>query len=326
MVAETIWPWIGFTILVLGLLALDLGVFHRKVHAVSVKEAALWSAVWICLALLFNAGLYFVSGPEPALQFLTGYLIEKSLSVDNIFIFVLIFTSLRVPQIYQHRVLFWGVIGALIMRAILILVGATLLDTFHWVFYIFGAFLLITGMRMAFQKEREIEPYNHPLIRLVKRWFPITATYERQHFFVRRAERLMATPLLLTLITIEVTDLIFALDSIPAIFAITLDPFIVYTSNVFAILGLRSLYFVLAGAISKFHYLKIGLAVILVGVGLKMLSADWIHLPEWMPLLFIALVLLVAVVASLLRARRLARQEKQQELLDRQTVKKSGVL
>lgn len=315
--ATTIWPWIGFTTLVLGLLALDLGVFHRKVHAVSVKEAAIWSAVWICLALLFNAGIYFLSGPELALQFLTGYLIEKSLSVDNIFIFVLIFTSFSVPQAYQHRVLFWGVIGALIMRAILILAGTTLLETFHWVFYVFGAFLIITGIRMAFQKEREIEPHKNPVVRLVRRLIPVTENYEQQHFFVRRSGQLLATPLLLTLVIIEATDLIFALDSIPAIFAITLDPFIVYTSNVFAILGLRSLYFVLAGAISKFHYLKIGLAIILVGVGIKMIIADWLHFPEWIPLLFIALVLAVAIAASLIRARKLAEKEQQPEMISR---------
>lgn len=309
MFTAAIWPWLGFTLLVLGLLVLDLGVFQRKAHAVSIKEASIWSVVWISLALAFNAGLYFLSGPTIALQFLTGYLLEKSLSVDNIFIFVLIFASFRIPLLYQHRVLFWGIIGALVMRAALILAGAALLSAFHWVFYLFGAFLVITGIRMAIQREKEIRPEKHPLVRLVQRFLPVAHDYEGGHFFTRHAGKLMVTPLLLTLVVIEVTDLIFALDSIPAIFSITQDPFIVYTSNVFAILGLRSLYFVLAGVIQKFHYLKIGLAVILVYVGCKMSLTDWVHIPIWISLCVIAFVLCVAIVFSLLRARKLARKE-----------------
>jgi tellurite resistance protein TerC len=309
MFTAAVWPWLGFTLLVLGLLVLDLGVFQRKAHAVSIKEASIWSAVWITLALAFNAGLYFFRGPTIALQFLTGYLLEKSLSVDNIFIFVLIFTSFRIPLLYQHRVLFWGIIGALVMRAALILAGAALLSAFHWVFYIFGAFLVITGIRMAIQKEKEIRPEKHPLVRLIQRFLPVAHDYEGGHFFTRRAGGLMVTPLLLTLVVVEVTDLIFALDSIPAIFSITQDPFIVYTSNVFAILGLRSLYFVLAGVVQKFHYLKIGLAVILVYVGCKMSLMDWVHIPIWISLCVIAFVLCVAIVFSLLRARKLARKE-----------------
>lgn len=313
MFTAAIWPWLGFTILVLGLLSLDLGVFQRKAHAVSIKEASIWSAVWITLALAFNAGLYFFRGPTIALQFLTGYLLEKSLSVDNIFIFALIFTSFRIPQIYQHRVLFWGIVGALLMRAALILAGVALLDAFHWIFYLFGAFLVITGIRMAMRKEKEIQPETHPLVRLIQRFLPIAHDYEGSHFLTRRAGKLMATPLLLTLVIIEVTDLIFALDSIPAIFSITQDPFIVYTSNIFAILGLRSLYFVLAGVTQKFHYLKIGLAVILVYVGCKMILMDWIHIPVWISLCVIAFVFCVAIVASLFRARKLA--EKASEMV-----------
>lgn len=306
---ETLWLWIGFNVLVVGLLVLDLSVFQRKSHAVALKEAVIWSLVWIGLALLFNASIYLFSGPDRALQFLTGYLIEKSLSVDNIFIFVLIFTSLSVPAAYQHRVLFWGVLGALVMRGLLIFAGAALLETFHWIFYIFGAFLLITGVRMAVQKEKKIQPEKNLALRLVRRLVPVTETYERERFFVRRAGKLMVTPLFLTLVVVEATDLVFAVDSIPAIFAVTRDPFIVYTSNVFAILGLRSLYFVFAGVVEKFYYLKIALAVILVFVGLKMLVADLLHLPAWLSLLVIVVVLAVALLASLLRARKEARTQ-----------------
>lgn len=308
MVIGTLWSWLGFTSLVLVFLLLDLYVFHRKVHEVSIKEAAIWSAIWIGLALLFNVGIYFLSGQEAALQFFTGYLIEKSLSVDNIFIFVLIFTSFRVPALYQHRVLFWGVLGAFVMRALLILAGAALLETFHWVFYLFGAFLLFTSLRLFLQKEQHIQPEKQPVVRLVRRFVPVTDEYEREHFFVRRAGHLWVTPLLLVLLLIETTDLIFALDSIPAIFAITRDPFIVYTSNVFAILGLRSLYFVLAGTVQHFYYLKTGLAVVLIYVGLKMLLSDLVHVPEPLSLLVIAVILAVAILASYLRARRLARK------------------
>jgi tellurite resistance protein TerC len=301
---ETLWLWVGFNVLVIGLLVLDLGVFHRKARAVSVKEAAIWSLVWISLALLFNASIYVFSGQDRAIQFLTGYLIEKSLSVDNIFIFVLIFTALSVPVAYQHRVLFWGVLGALIMRGLLILAGAVLLETFHWIFYVFGAFLVITGIRMAMQKKKEMQLEKNSVVRLVRHLVPVTESYEKERFFVRRAGQLMVTPLLLALLVIEVTDLVFAFDSIPAVFAVTEDPFIVYTSNVFALLGLRSLYFVFAGFIEKFYYLKIALAVILVSVGLKMLIADFYHVPAWLSLLVIAFVLAVALLASFIRARR----------------------
>lgn len=305
MFVGAVWPWIGFNLFVLAMLAIDLGVFHRKAHSVSLKEASIWSVVWITLALIFNAGLYFLSGTEPALQFFTGWLIEKSLSVDNIFIFVLLFTYFRVPAAYQHRVLFWGILGALVMRGILIAVGAVLLEEFHWILYLFGAFLIFTGIRMGLQKETEVHPERNPLLKLVRRIVPVTDDYEYDRFAVRRAGQFMVTPLLLVLLIIESTDLIFAVDSIPAVFAVTSDPFIVYTSNVFAILGLRSLYFVFANVIDKFYYLKLGLAVILSYVGVKMVLADIYPIPTFLSLAIIALVLALAIVASVIRARRL---------------------
>ena len=308
MLSGTTWLWIGFNVFVLAMLALDLGVFHRKAHAVSIKEASIWSVVWITLAMAFNAGIYFFSGPEPALQFFTGYLIEKSLSVDNIFVFGLLFTSFNVPAAYQHRVLFWGVLGALVMRGILIVLGTSLLDTFHWIIYLFGTFLIFTGVRMAFHKEEEVHPERNPLLKLVRRIVPVTHGYERDRFIVRRAGQVLVTPLLLVLLAVETTDLIFALDSIPAIFAVTLDPFIVYTSNVFAILGLRSLYFVFANAMAKFYYLKLGLAVVLSFVGVKMVLADIYHIPTTLSLAVIAVVLATATVASVVRARHLVEE------------------
>jgi tellurite resistance protein TerC len=307
MFVEGIWPWVGFTLFVLVLLALDLGVFHRKAHAVSIKEAAIWSGVWIALAMAFNVGLYLREGADPALQFFTGYLIEKSLSVDNIFVFVLIFTYFSVPANYQHRVLFWGVLGALVMRGAMIGLGVALLDLFHWILYVFGGFLIFTGIRMGLQKESEVHPEKNPLLRFVRRILPTTDDYHEDRFFVRRAGKLLATPLLLVLVVVETTDLLFAVDSIPAIFAVTNDPFLVYTSNVFAILGLRSLYFVFANIIHKFYYLKIALAIILTYVGVKMVLTDIYHIPTFVSLLVIALVLTAAVIASVIRARLLAK-------------------
>jgi len=300
-----IWLWVGFTIFVLGMLALDLGVFHRSAHAVSLKEAGIWSAVWISLALVFNAIVYAFMGHEVGLQFLTGYLIEKSLSVDNIFVFVLIFSYFSVPAIYQHRVLFWGIFGALVMRAILIATGAALIERFHWVIYIFGAFLVFTGIRMAFHKNEELHPEANPVVKLFKRFMAVVPEYHGQKFFVRHMGKLAATPLFVVLLLVESTDLVFALDSIPAIFAITTDPFIVYTSNVFAILGLRAMYFLLAGVMDKFRYLKIGLSIVLVFVGVKMLLPTiGYKIPiEW-SLAVIALVLTVSVLASLWKNRR----------------------
>jgi tellurite resistance protein TerC len=300
-----IWLWVGFNLFVLAMLVLDLGIFHRNAHSVSIREATIWSAVWIALALLFNAGIYFFSGPELALQFLAGYLIEKSLSVDNIFVFVLLFSYFSVPAAYQHRVLFWGILGALVMRGILIALGAMLLENFHWILYLFGAFLIVTGVRMAFNKDEAVHPERNPLLKLVRRVVPVTAGYEGDRFLVRRAGHALVTPLMLVLLVVETTDLVFALDSIPAVFAVSRDPFIVYTSNVFAILGLRSLYFVFANVMSKFYYLKFGLSVVLSFVGVKMVLSDIYHVPIGLSLAVIAFVLASALIASIVRARHL---------------------
>lgn len=320
MFEGTIWLWIGFNLFVLFMLALDLGVFHRKAHIISVREATIWSVVWIALAMVFNVGLYLFwdqfsptsdyTNSEAALAFFTGYLIEKSLSVDNIFVFVLIFTFFAVPAAYQHRVLFWGIIGALLMRGALIAVGATLLKEFHWIIYVFGAFLIFTGIRMASHRNEEMHPERNPLIKFVRRIMPVTDNYKNDKFFIRQAGRLMATPLFLVLLFVESTDLVFAVDSIPAIFAVTNDPFIVYTSNVFAILGLRSLYFLLAGVVNKFYYLKLGLSVVLVFVGIKMVMVDLYKIPVALSLGVIASILTISVAASLWRAQRLLKLEK----------------
>lgn len=320
MFEGTIWLWIGFNLFVLSLLALDLGVFHRHAHKVSIKEATIWSVVWVTISMVFNLGLYFFwdkvspnssySNSEAALAFFTGYLIEKSLSVDNIFVFVLIFTFFAVPAVYQHRVLFWGILGALIMRGALIVVGAVLLKEFHWIIYIFGAFLIFTGIRMAIHRNEEMHPEQNPVVKLLRRIIPVTENYESDHFFIRRAGKLMATPLFLVLLIVESTDLVFAVDSIPAIFAVTNDPFIVYTSNVFAILGLRSLYFLLAGVVDKFYYLKLGLSVVLTFVGIKMVIVDIYKIPVGLSLGVIASILAISVVASLLRSRHLLNLEK----------------
>ncbi len=301
---DTILLWVGFNIFVLAMLAVDLGVFHKEAHEVSIKEAAIWSAVWITLALIFNYGIYYFMGSQAGLEFLTGYLIEKALSVDNIFVFVLIFSYFRVPAQYQHRVLFWGILGALFMRGAMIGAGAYLIHQFHWIIYIFGAFLVFTGIRMATQTEHEIEPEANPVIRLVRRFMPVTNVYHGQKFFIKDTVgariRTVATPLFVVLVLVETTDLIFAVDSIPAIFAVTQDPFLVYTSNVFAILGLRALYFLLAGVINKFHYLKLGLSVVLIFVGVKMLLTDIYKIPIALSLGVIAAILAVSVIGSLL--------------------------
>lgn len=299
--ATNIWFWVGFNAFVLALLAIDLGIFHRKAHAVSTKEAAIWTVVWISLSLLFNAGLFWLEGQQIGMMFLAGYLIEKSLSVDNIFVFIMLFTYFNVPSAYQHRVLFWGILGALLMRGALIGVGAYLISQFDWVLYIFGAFLIFTGARMMFHKDdEEIDIEKNGVVRLLRRLLPITGRYRADKFFIRKMGYFMATPLFVVLMVIETTDLVFALDSIPAIFAVTQDPFIVYTSNVFAILGLRSLYFLLASVMQSFRFLKHGLSVILVFVGVKMLIADIYHLPIALSLGVIASVLAISVVASIL--------------------------
>lgn len=295
-----LWMWVAFTAVVLGMLFLDLGVFHRDAHTVSKREAAFWSVVWISLSLLFNAGIYYLYGKERALEFLAGYLIEKSLSVDNIFVFLLLFTYFSVPAIYQHRILFWGILGALVMRGFFIGVGATLLHHFHWVIYLFGIFLVFTGIKMLMKEDEQTDPENNPAIKLLRRFMPITEGYEKQHFLVLRDGKWFATPLLVVLVTVESTDLVFAIDSIPAIFAVTDDPFIVYTSNVFAILGLRALYFLLAGIIDLFIYLRYGLGIVLSFVGVKMLLADIYPIPIGISLSVIAGILAITIVASLL--------------------------
>jgi TerC family integral membrane protein len=304
-----LWLWAGFNLFILALLALDLGVFHRKAHAVSLREATLWSAVWITLALLFNAGIWMFRGPEAGVQFLTGYLIEKSLSVDNIFVIALLFGYFAVPAIHQHRVLFWGILGALVMRAAFILAGAALLEAFHWIIYAFGAFLILTGLRMALVRDTEIHPERNPVLHLVRRLIPVTSDYRGGRFFVRENGRRWATPLFLVLVLVESTDVVFAVDSIPAIFAVTADPFLVYTSNIFAILGLRSLYFLLAGVMQKFVYLKLGLSAILVFVGTKMTITDLYKIPSPVSLLIVAVLLVAAIAASFRKARKRERTD-----------------
>jgi tellurite resistance protein TerC len=298
MESERLFLWVAFNVFVLGMLALDLGVFHRNAHAVSIKEASVWSIVWIGLAMLFNLGIYFAWGQDKALEFLTGYVIEKSLSVDNLFVFLMIFQYFATPSQYQHRVLFWGILGALILRAIFIATGSALLSNFHWMMYVFGAFLVVTGVKMYLQGDEKIEPERNPVVRLFERWVPISKAYDGQRFFIRRDGRTYATLLMLVLIVVETTDVIFAVDSIPAIFAITQDPFIVYTSNVFAILGLRALYFMLAGVMEMFVYLKVGLSFVLCFVGAKMMLVDIYKIPIGASLAVIGGVLLLSIVAS----------------------------
>ena len=299
--ADSIWLWVGFNAAVLIMLALDLGVFHRKAHAVSLREAAAWSAVWVSLALTFNAGIWYFAGRQPALEFLTGYLVEKSLAVDNIFVIALIFSYFAVPAAYQHRVLFWGILGALVMRGAFIAAGAYVLHQWHWVIYVFGAILLLTGIKMALRNDEVIDIENNPVVRLARRWLPLTHRYDGQRFWTMENGRRVATPLFLVLLMVEFTDLVFAIDSIPAIFAITDDPFIVYTSNVMAILGLRSMYFLLAGVVHKFVYLKFGLSLVLVFVGAKMMLIDVFKVPTAVSLGVIATVIGGSIALSLLR-------------------------
>ena len=298
--------WIGFSVFLIIMLALDLGVFHKESHVVEFREAMIWSGIWVGLAVLFNIGVFYYFGEVKGLEFMTGYLVEKSLSVDNVFVIALIFTYFSVPRQYQHRVLFWGVIGALIMRAILIAVGATLIREFAWIIYIFGAFLVFTGIKMYFQKNEGIDPDKNPVVRFFKKFIPVTDEYNKEKFFLIKNGKRFATPLFIVLLMVETTDLIFAVDSIPAIFAITQDPFIVFTSNAFAILGLRSLYFALAGVIYKFYYLKAGLSVILVFVGIKMMLIDIFKIPIGISLGFVSLVILISVIASVLKNRKLS--------------------
>lgn len=298
-----IWLWAGFGALVLTVLSIDLGVFHRRAHEVGPREAAAWSAFWIALSLIFNLGVFLWIGRDSGLAFLTGYLMEKALSLDNIFVWLVIFSDFAVPSSYQHRVLFYGILGALLLRAAFIATGVTLLNTFHWMVYGFGVFLIITGIRIALRKDREIQPSQNWAFRLISRLVPITESYEGQRFFVRRDGRWLATPLILVLLIVETTDLVFALDSVPAILSITRDPFIVYTSNVFAILGLRALFFLLNDFLHRLRYLRVGLALVLGLVGIKMLISDFYHVPIFWSLAAITGILGLTVVASYLATR-----------------------
>lgn len=294
--------WIGFNVFVLAMLALDLGVFNRRAHVVKVREAAIWSIVWISLAAIFAVIIYFWHGRAPTLEFVTGYVVELSLSVDNLFVFLVIFRYFRVPAEHQHKVLFWGIIGALIMRAIFIFAGVSLIRRFEWITYIFGAFLVYSGVKLFRQEETEVHPESNPVLRLFRKVMPVTKEFQGDRFFVRR-QGLFATPLLIVLLLVETTDILFAADSVPAILAITVDAFIVYTSNVFAILGLRSMYFALAGLIERFHYLHYGLSVVLIFIGAKMLVAHYYKVPIGLALGFVVAVLLGSVVASLVRPK-----------------------
>ena len=304
MLATNIWFWVGFIAFVLAMLALDLGVFHRQAHEVRPKEAGIWTAVWVALALLFAAGLYMMSGRHVALTFLTGYVVEEALSADNIFVMVLIFEYFRVPKVCQHRVLFYGILGALVMRGLFIAVGAALIATFHWILYVFGAMLVVTGIRMGIKGDEEFDGDQNRIVRAARKLLPFSEDYHGKHFFVVEAGRKVATPLLLVLILVELTDLVFAIDSIPAIFGVTTDPFIVFTSNIFAVLGLRSLYFLLAAVVDRFHLLKYGLALILSFVGFKMLTERFIEIDIVLSLSIILGVLALSITASLVWPRR----------------------
>ena len=301
--------WIGFVGFVIVMLALDLGVFHRKSHVVGFREALGWSAVWIALALVFNAGVWWKFGAQPGIEFLTGYLIEKSLSIDNIFVFVVIFSTLGIPALYQHRVLFWGILSALILRALMIFAGAAMLERFHWLIYVFGAFLILTGVKLFRQRGQEQNLEDSAALRWARKLVPSTERFDGERFFTRENGKRVATPLFLALLLVEFTDVVFAIDSIPAIFAVTRDPFIVFTSNIFAILGLRSLFFVLADMVTRFAYLKVGLAAVLVFVGAKMSLVDVYKVPPLASLVVIAVLLGGSIWFSLAKSRARAAAE-----------------
>ena len=303
-IATNMWFWVVFIAFVLAMLALDLGVFHREEHVVRPKEASIWVAVWVCLALVFAGGLFAFYGHHVALTFLTGYVIEESLSIDNIFVMVLIFEYFRVPASCQHRVLFYGILGALVMRGLFIGLGTVLLTRFHWVIYVFGAMLIVTGVRMALKQDEEFEGEKNPVVRGARKIVPLSSDFHGKHFFIVENGRRLATPLFLVLILVEVTDLVFAIDSIPAIFGVTRDPFIVFTSNIFAILGLRSLYFLLAAVVDRFYLLKYGIAAILSFVGVKMIGEQWFHIDVLTSLAVILSVLALSIGASLVWPQR----------------------
>jgi tellurite resistance protein TerC len=301
---DPIFLWAGFILMIMLFLVMDLGIFHRHNKEVTIKEALLWAGVWFGLAMLFNIWIYFQFGNEAAVQFFTGYIIEKSLSVDNLFVFLMIFTAFSIPTMYQHRILFWGILGAIIMRGIFIGLGAALLHRFEWIFYLFGAVLVYAAYRMQFNKEEHFDPNESRIVRLVRLIIPVSPKLDGARFFTRENGRTAITVLLLTLVVIELTDVIFAFDSIPAIFAITTDPFIVFTSNIFAILGLRSLYFVLAAVSGMFEYLKTGLAIILLFIGVKLLIRGYYGIPTLVSLIVIISVLTISIFASVVHTRR----------------------
>lgn len=292
--------WIGFNSFVLAAIALDLGLFSRRLHKVSMREAATWSAVWVFLAILFGLGILRYAGRQLSLEFFTGYLVEKALSVDNLFLFLVIFRAFSVDERLQHRILEWGILGALFMRGLMILAGVELIERFYWILYVFGAFLLYAGIHMLFAKKEKIRPQDSAMFRFASRHLRVTRDYAGEKFFVREDRKLYATPLFLVLLVVEITDVTLAVDSIPAVFGITHDPFIVYTSNVFAILGLRAMYFLLAGVLNRLRYLTVGLSFVLLFIGGKMVSDPWIDIPDHISLLIVASILFVALAASLL--------------------------
>ncbi|MFM8180148.1 MAG: TerC family protein [Candidatus Kapaibacterium sp.] len=306
---EPMWMWVGFFLFIVLMLWLDLGVFNKKSHRITIRESLGWTFTWMSLAGLFMVGIYWQLGMDAnaqtkALEFLTGYIIEQSLSVDNLFVIILIFNYFRVKEEYQHKVLFWGIIGALVFRILLIVVGVSLINQFSWIMYVFGGFLVVTGFRMGLEGEKEIHPESNPVVRLFKKIFPVTHKEHDDRFFVRIDKRWFATPLFIVVLVVEITDLVFAIDSIPAILAISRDPFIVYTSNAFAILGLRSLFFALAGLLNVFTYLKYGLSVVLMFIGSKMVLAHWVHISTGVSLLVVMSVLIISIIASLLSPAR----------------------
>lgn len=305
--------WTVFNVFIVIMLIIDLAVFHKKDHEESIKEALIWTGVWITLALIFGMGVYYFMGSQTAMDYYTGYLIEKSLSVDNIFVFLLVFNYFKVPAKYQHKVLFWGIFGALVMRFAFIFTGVALLERFHWIIYIFGAFLVYTGFKLALEKDKEVHPDQNPVLILVRRFIPTVKTYYGSHFFIRKMGKLVATPLFVVLVVIETTDLVFALDSIPAILSITRDEFIVYSSNAFAILGLRALYFAVSGIMKLFHYLHYGLSAILVFVGVKMLISEFYHIPTPYALGFVAACLAISVIASIMDPL----EEEEEEIIEK---------
>lgn len=306
---ENLYPWIFFNIFIVFMLGIDLLIFHRKAHLVSIKEATGWTIFWILLALTFNLYIYFDRGNEAALQFLTGYLIEKSLSVDNLFVFLMVFNHFKTPSTSLHKVLFYGVLGAIIFRALFIILGISLITKFYWMIYIFGIFLIITGIRLGFEKEKEYHPDKNFIINFFHRFFPFSKEYFNDKFFVKKNSKRYATPLFVTLLAIETTDIIFAIDSIPAIIAITQDPYIVYTSNIFAILGLRSLYFVLSHMMTLFHYLTYGLSIILIFIGIKMLLSDLYHISITTSLGIIFGILLTSIFLSLVFTKEIKKKK-----------------